>query len=92
MTKNSLFLNIMDTDSKILLNSRSEIDRLDQLHDLLTVEELASLLKVPKSWIYEHTRRRGAECLPHIKLGKYLRFLESDVREFLESRSRHHRG
>ena len=80
----------MDSDSKTHLNIPPDGDRSQQLQDLLTVDELASLLKVPKSWIYEHTRRRGAECLPHIKLGKYLRFLEPEVRDFLESRSRHH--
>lgn len=58
------------------------------LDELLTVEEVASLLKVPKSWVYEHTRKRGTERLPHIKLGKYLRFFESEVREFLESKAR----
>jgi excisionase family DNA binding protein len=51
---------------------------------LLTVEEVADFLKVPRSWVYERTRRRGMERLPHIKLGKYLRFEESAVREFLE--------
>ncbi len=54
------------------------------LGKLLTVEEIAELLQVPKSWIYERTRRRGHEQLPHLKLGKYLRFEESSVREFLE--------
>jgi len=28
-----------------------------QADELLTVEEVASLLKVPKSWIYEHTQK-----------------------------------
>jgi excisionase family DNA binding protein len=58
------------------------------LDGLLTVDELAGLLKVPKSWIYEHTRKRGSERLPHLKLGKYLRFFEYEVREFLERKSR----
>ncbi len=51
---------------------------------LLTVEEVADMLQVPKSWIYERTRRRGQEQLPHLKVGKYLRFEECTVREFLE--------
>ena len=51
---------------------------------LLTVEEVADMLQVPKSWIYERTRRRGQEQLPPLKFGKYLRFEESAVREFLE--------
>ncbi len=51
---------------------------------LLTVQEVADLLQVPRSWIYGRTRRRGAEQLPHIKLGKYLRFEEDAIRAFLE--------
>ena len=63
-----------------------------QLDELLTVDEVASLLKVPKSWIYEHTRRRVGERLPHVKLGKYLRFFECEVCEFLRNKSRNHGG
>jgi len=50
---------------------------------LLTVREVASLLHVPISWVYERTRKRGAGQLPHVKLGKYLRFEESTVTEFI---------
>ena len=53
-------------------------------HDeLLTVAEVAERLKVPVSWVYERTRRRGVERIPHFKLGKYLRFDASEVREWL---------
>ena len=52
--------------------------------ELLTVEEVAVLLKVPQSWVYLHTRRRSKSRLPHIKIGKYLRFCEADVWSFLE--------
>jgi excisionase family DNA binding protein len=51
--------------------------------ELLTVDELAALLKVPRSWIYQRTRARGRDRLPHIKLGKYLRFEEQAVRAWL---------
>jgi excisionase family DNA binding protein len=54
-----------------------------RVEELLTIDELAALLKVPKSWIYERTRRRGAERLPYIKLGKYLRFEEGAIRAYL---------
>ncbi|NIV39790.1 MAG: helix-turn-helix domain-containing protein, partial [Anaerolineae bacterium] len=54
------------------------------LGQLLTLEEVAERLRVPKSWVYERTRRRGLERLPHLKLGKYLRFEEAAVREYLE--------
>ena len=53
------------------------------MDELLTVDEVAEWLKVPPSWIYERTRRRGAERLPFIKLGKYLRFEEAAVKAYL---------
>ncbi len=60
-----------------------------ELHELLTVEDVAALLKVSCSWVYEHTRARGssrAERLPFIKIGKYKRFDPRAVREFLHRR------
>jgi excisionase family DNA binding protein len=58
--------------------------------ELLTVDEVAALLKVSRSWVYEHTRRRGRkdDQLPHLKLGKFVRFDPRLVREFLARRSR----
>lgn len=41
---------------------------------LWTPEILANYLRVPVGWIYKRTRRNGPEMIPHIKLGKYLRF------------------
>ena len=55
------------------------------IDDLLTIDELAVRLKVPKSWIYTHTRGRTKCRLPYIKLGKYLRFEETAVRRWLET-------
>ncbi|MHB8527517.1 MAG: helix-turn-helix domain-containing protein, partial [Candidatus Acidiferrales bacterium] len=55
---------------------------------LLTVHEVADLLHVPMSWVYERTRRRGGGQLPHVKLGKYLRFEESTVTEFIRRQRR----
>ncbi len=54
--------------------------------ELLTVEEVAQLLKVSRSWVYEHSRPQCAEPLPHVKLGKYLRFYKEDVLDYLERR------
>jgi hypothetical protein len=33
---------------------------------LLTVDEVAALLKVSKSWVYEHTRARGSGLASHV--------------------------
>lgn len=56
------------------------------LDSLLTVDDVAALLKVPKSWVYERTRRRGPDRLPFIKLGKYVRFEAGAVQAFLARR------
>ena len=50
---------------------------------LLTVSEVARLLKVPKSWVYDHVRPSARPLLPHVKLGKYLRFRRQDLEDFL---------
>lgn len=52
--------------------------------ELLTVEDVAALLKVPPSWVYERTRKRGVERIPGFRLGKYWRFKEGDVVAWLE--------
>jgi excisionase family DNA binding protein len=52
---------------------------------LLTVREVAQFIKVPVSWVYERTRRRGVERLPHIKVGKYLRFRLREIEVYLEA-------
>jgi excisionase family DNA binding protein len=57
-----------------------------ELPELLTSDEVAALLKVSKSWVYEHTRTRGTPRsgrLPHVRIGKYVRFEPRAVREFL---------
>ena len=51
---------------------------------LLTVHEVAQFLKVPVSWVYERTRRRSQNRIPGFRLGKYWRFDEAEVREWLE--------
>jgi excisionase family DNA binding protein len=79
-----------DMRSRVLARlSRLESDY--ELHELLTVEEVAALLKVTRSWVYEHTRARGVaagERLPHIKIGKYVRFDARAVGAFLERKGR----
>ncbi len=51
---------------------------------LLTPREVAEMLRVPISWVYERTRRPGTARLPHIKIGKYLRFRKEDVLGWLD--------
>ena len=58
------------------------------MEDILTPEQLARRLQVKPSWVYEQTRDRAGirstHPLPHIKMGRYLRFDWCDVLAWLE--------
>jgi hypothetical protein len=41
---------------------------------LLTVQEMASVLRVPPSWLYSRTRLKGPDQIPVVRIGKYCRF------------------
>ena len=45
----------------------------------LNVQDVAILLQVPVSWVYDRMRKRSSERLPAYKLGKYWRFSEDEV-------------
>lgn len=49
---------------------------------LLDASEVAELLNVPKSWVLESARSGAIPCL---RLGRYVRFDEGDVRAWLDS-------
>ena len=51
---------------------------------LLTVRQVAELLQVPVSWVYERVRKRSLERLPGYRLGKYWRFREAEVLTWVE--------
>jgi len=53
-------------------------------NSLLTVEEVAEMLRVPVSWVYERTRKRGVCRIPGFRLGKYWRFREADVLAWID--------
>jgi len=55
---------------------------------LLTPEDVARLFAVPRSWVYGSIRGRSRDKLPHIYIGRYPRFEEAAVREFLARRRR----
>ena len=51
--------------------------------ELLTVQEIALLLKVPVSWVYGHVRRRSTDPLPGYRIGKYWRFRADEVQAWV---------
>jgi excisionase family DNA binding protein len=45
----------------------------------LTVKDLAALLNLKESWIYDRTTPNGPEVIPHVKFGRQVRFdIESE--------------
>ncbi len=50
--------------------------------NLLTVEEVAEWLNVPKSWIYDRTR---SGTIPCVKIGKYVRFNKDEIEDWLNT-------
>jgi len=55
--------------------------RLGPSAPLLTSEEAARLLRVPRSTLYELVRSRG---LPHVRIGeRALRFLRADLEDWI---------
>lgn len=55
--------------------------------ELLTIQDLSKMLKVPVSWVREHVRKGVRDRIPGFKLGKYWRFRTEDVLAWLAERS-----
>jgi excisionase family DNA binding protein len=66
-------------------SDHAAIERKEENH-LLTVGEVAELLQVPVSWVYEQTRRRCPGRIPGFRLGKYWRFSSEDVTAWLAAK------
>ena len=52
--------------------------------NLISISEMAKKLSVPTSWIYQRTRNNE---IPHYKIGKYIRFDESLVWEWIKKQN-----
>jgi len=52
---------------------------------LLDAEGAAALLNVPKSWVLAEAR---ADRIPHVRLGRYVRFDADDLRDWAQERRR----
>lgn len=48
--------------------------------DLLTADEVAVMLRMTKAWVYAQTR---ANRIPHLSLGRYVRYRRSAVMAWL---------
>jgi hypothetical protein len=56
---------------------------------LYTAEEIAPMFQVSEQWLLRHTRRAvaGAAIVPHIRIGKMIRFRLEDVQSHFEKHS-----
>ena len=52
--------------------------------NLISIKEMAEKLDLPVSWLYSRTRTKE---IPHYKIGKYVRFSESEVWEWLKNQN-----
>ena len=50
----------------------------------LTIQQVAEIIGVPKSFIYRRTARGHGDPIPHYRLGGHLRFKLDDVEEWIE--------
>lgn len=53
--------------------------------ELMTVEEVAQMLRVPASWVYARTSGESADKLPFLKIGRHLRFRRAEIEKWMES-------
>jgi excisionase family DNA binding protein len=65
---------------------RSDVSRGASSGDpLLVASEVAQLLRVTKAWVYAETRGKR---LPHIRLGRYVRYRASAIEAWIEEQER----
>jgi excisionase family DNA binding protein len=56
---------------------------MDENERLLLPEEVADRLQVGVKWVYAAAQRGD---LPHIKVGRYVRFVAADIDQWIEER------
>jgi len=52
--------------------------------NLIGIKEMAEKLDLPVSWLYQKTRTKE---IPFYKVGKYCKFLESEIWEWLKKQN-----
>lgn len=55
---------------------------------LKTIDEMAAILKVPKSWLYARTRQKGDDTIPMLRVGRYIRFEEDKIFAWIQKQRR----
>lgn len=55
------------------------------MDQLLTAADIAAMLRVPKTWVYEQARKG---LIPTVELGRYRRFRRAAVEEWIAKQER----
>lgn len=55
---------------------------------LITIDELCDRWRVDRQWVYRQTHRGCRNPLPVVRLGRLLRFRESELATWLEQNQR----
>ncbi len=74
---------LVDPAAAVVLDDASCAER----RSLVDAREVARLFSVPPSWVLQRARENR---LPHIRIGKYLRFDPDEVRAYLDQGSDRH--
>lgn len=84
----ALKFSIGHTDNSLTMNNPMTASIVTQANttdgEILTVQEVARFLRVPKSTVYKLAR---VGELPASKIGKHWRFLRRDIHDWMHSRS-----
>lgn len=70
-------------------DAASEISELSSISvEIIDAKELAQRWRLPESWLRDRVRTRSDDPLPHVKVGRYVRF-EWGNPEPIQWRARH---
>ena len=83
-----------DLTKKLLDELKALRERVDSVFALLkqpiseffSTAEAAVYLKVTKAWVYDRTRAGADDPIPHLKIGRYLRFRRKDLDRWIEKK------
>ena len=75
----------MDNESHASVHPETDSMSPQLKNRMYTVTQAAEILHLPVTWFYERTRK---DAIPYRKLGKYIRFTESDLAAIIETCSR----
>jgi len=72
--------------SQTMKGNKTSINDWDKIDTVYTVPEVATILKMSKSKLYDLVKR---DRIPYLKIGRNVRIRQSDLNRWLEDHSRY---